>query len=74
MGSRPTKRATPFLPTKILDQLRSHDSFFTHTPPYAKIVSYLGRLAQLVRASVLHTGGQRFKSSTAHHAVKIGAC
>jgi hypothetical protein len=27
---------------------------------------YKGRLAQLVRASVLHTEGQRFKSSTAH--------
>ena len=26
-----------------------------------------GRLAQMVRASVLHTGGQRFKPSTAHH-------
>ena len=32
----------------------------------AKRATY-GRLAQLVRASVLHTGGQRFKSSTAHH-------
>ena len=27
----------------------------------------LGRLAQLVRAPALHAGGQRFKSSTAHH-------
>ena len=26
-----------------------------------------GRLAQLARASALHAGGQRFKSSTAHH-------
>jgi hypothetical protein len=26
-----------------------------------------GRLAQLVRAPALHAGGQRFKSSTAHH-------
>lgn len=27
---------------------------------------YGGQLAQLVRASVSHTEGQRFKSSTAH--------
>lgn len=26
-----------------------------------------GQLAQLVRASVSHTGGRRFESSTAHH-------
>ena len=30
-------------------------------------VTRKGRLAQLARASVLHTEGQRFKSSTAHH-------
>ncbi len=27
----------------------------------------VGRLAQLVRASDLHSEGQRFESSTAHH-------
>ena len=31
----------------------------------------LGRLAQLVRAPALHAGGQRFKSSTAHHYLKL---
>ena len=30
-----------------------------------------GRLAQLVRAPVLHAGGQRFKSSTAHHFLNL---
>ena len=33
----------------------------------ANPVTRNGRLAQLARASVLHTEGQRFKSSTAHH-------
>ena len=32
-----------------------------------------GRLAQLVRAPALHAGGQRFKSSTAHHDLKIAS-
>ena len=29
-----------------------------------------GRLAQMVRASVLHTEGQRFESSIAHHPLR----
>ncbi len=32
-----------------------------------------GRLAQMVRASVLHTEGQRFESSIAHSQIKISA-
>jgi hypothetical protein len=35
-------------------------------PAKRAILTYRGRLAQLVRASVLHTEGQRFKPSTAH--------
>ena len=32
-----------------------------------------GRLAQLVRASVLHTEGRRFESSTAHQLRQVEA-
>ena len=32
---------------------------------------FRGRLAQLVRASVLHTGGQRFEPSIAHHFLTV---
>ena len=33
-----------------------------------KLTTYLGQLAQLVRASRLHREGQRFESFIAHHA------
>ena len=35
-------------------------------PPFGTSEPSRGRLAQLVRASVLHTEGQRFESSIAH--------
>ena len=57
MGSSPAKRAT--LPFK--SPIR-HIGF-----------SPCGRLAQLVRASVLHTEGHRFESCIAHHRI-AGLC
>ena len=53
MGSSPAKRATNFpIPNP---SIQVHATL------------YRGGLAQLVRASVLHTEGQRFKSSIPHH-------
>ncbi len=57
MGSSPAKRAT----TSPIPQEPNDPG----VDPYA--VPHRGGLAQLVRASVLHTEGQRFESSIPHH-------
>ena len=59
MGSSPAKRAT----TSPISKIRNAPD------PVIEIYAtpYRGGLAQLVRASVLHTEGQRFESSIPHH-------
>ncbi len=63
MGSSPAKRALtfPHFPKPIAARCGARPS-----ATQFRVVLGPGRLAQLVRASVLHTEGQRFESSIAH--------
>ena len=64
MGSSPAKRATNFpIPKPECAQpgIQVHATL------------YRGGLAQLVRASVLHTEGQRFESSIPHQRARSSA-
>ncbi len=65
MGSSPAKRALTF---PCSPEYRTTRPSARPGEPSANAALGPGRLAQLVRASVLHTEGQRFESSIAHHA------
>ena len=63
MGSSPAKRALTF---PYPPEYRTTRPGARPGEPGSNIALGPGRLAQLVRASVLHTEGQRFESSIAH--------
>ncbi len=67
MGSSPAKRTLTF---PYPPEYRTTRPGARPGEPGSNIALGPGRLAQLVRASVLHTEGQRFESSIAHHATR----
>ncbi len=61
------RHATPFVPSHLI--LFRRNAILVRTEKHFTRFHPLGRLAQLVRAPVLHTGGHRFEPCIAHHLI-----